>query len=263
MFDLNLLVKLLTSIASPMGAFTVGAVLSCFLLIIRRAPRFRTMVIALASFQLLFFSMPGVSSWLHKGLEDKSHQLVAQRLDKKPYDGLLLLGGVGRSFSPAESQQFGAADFGDGVDRVLYSARLYHEGIAPRIIISGGNWQVGDTERPSEASIMRELLISLGVAPNDIFIEEKSRTTRENFMFTNALLKQLGFDGSLALVTSATHMPRAMRNASRLNVTVAPYPTDWRSTGLKLHPLPWMPNAEALSQSEIALKEWLATLVNY
>lgn len=263
MLDFNLFIKLLTWMASPMGAFTVGAVLSCFLLMIGRARRFRTFVIAMASLQLLFFSMPVVSSRLHTGLEDKSHQLVAQRLDNKPYAGVLLLGGVGRSFSPAESQQFGRADFADGVDRVLHSARLYHEGLAPRIIISGGNWQIGDTERPSEASIVRELLISLGVAPNDIFIEEKSRTTRENFLFTDALLKQLGLDGSLALVTSATHMPRAMRNASTLNVNVAPYPTDWRSTGLKLHPLPWLPNAEALSQSEVALKEWLAAFVSY
>jgi len=263
MFDFNLLLKLLTWMASPIGAFTVGAILSCFLLILHRAPRFRTMIILVASLELLFFSMPGVASWLHRGLETKSHQLVAQRKDSQPYVGVLLLGGVGRSFSLAESRHYGTADFGDGVDRVLQSARLYHEGIAPRIIISGGNWQAEDTNRPSEAMVVRELLISLGVPVEDILIEEKSRTTRENFLFTDALLKQHGLEGPLALVTSATHMPRAMRNARTLRVNVAAYPTDWRSTGLMLHPLPWLPNAEALSQSEVALKEWLATLVNY
>ena len=263
MFDFNLLIKLLTWMASPTGAFTVGALLSCGLLMLGRAPRFRTMVIVLASFQLLFFSMPGTASWLHEGLEGQSLRLVAQRARQPPYIGVLLLGGVGRSFSLTESRQFGTADFGEGVDRVLHSARLYHEGVAPRIIISGGNWQIGDTGRPSEASVVRELLLSLGVPATDIIIEEKSRTTRENFLFTDALLRQLGLEGPLALVTSATHMPRAMRNANMLKTDVAPYPTDWRSMGLKLHPLPWLPNAQALSESEVALKEWLAAFVNY
>ncbi|AWB33461.1 YdcF family protein [Orrella marina] len=262
-FDLNSLIKFLTWLASPMGAFTACALLSFVLLVFHQARKFRTWVILLACLQLIFFALPGVAAWLHRGLEHQAHQIVAQRSVQQPFAGILLLGGAGQSFPSSIASTFGHADFGDAVDRILYAAQLYREGVAPRIIITGGNWRLEDTDRPSEASSTRELLIHLGVPAEDILVEERSRTTRENFLYTDALLKQHGINGPLALVTSASHMPRAIRNAQTLRIDAEGFPTDWRSHGLMLHALPWLPSASALSQSEVALKEWLAYLIDY
>lgn len=262
-FDLNSLIKFLTWLASPIGVFTAGALLSFVLLVFHRARKFRTWVILLACLQLIFFALPGVAAWLHRGLENRAHQIVAQQSAERPYAGILLLGGAGQSYPSSIASTFGRADFGDAVDRIFYAAQLFREGVAPRIIITGGNWRLEDTDRPSEASSIRELLIQLGVPANDILIEERSRTTRENFLYTDALLKQHGISGPLALVTSASHMPRSIRNARTLKIDVEGFPTDWRSHGLMLHTLPWLPNANALNQSEVALKEWLANLINY
>lgn len=262
-FDLNTLIKFLTWLASPVGAFTAGAFISLVLLVFHRARLLRTWVILLACLQLVVFALPGVAAWLHRGLESQSHQIVAQRPIQKSYGGIMLLGGAGQSFPSSIAGTFGRADFGDAVDRILYAAQLYREGVAPRIIITGGNWRLEDTDRPSEASSIRELLTQLGVPAQDILIEERSRTTRENFLYTDALLKQHDISGPMALVTSASHMPRAIRNARTLKIDVEGFPTDWRSHGLMLNALPWLPNANALDQSEVALKEWLANLIDY
>lgn len=262
-FDLNLLIKIMTWMASPLGIFCAGAVVTLLLTLTNWTPKLRVWLMVLVSAQLVFFSLPIVAASLHQALEERAQDLVTQRVTNRPYAAALLLGGVGRPFSETEKAIYGDADFGDAIDRALYAAELYEDGTVPRIIVTGGNWRLQDTDRPSEAIRIRDLLLELGVKPEDILIEERSRTTRENFIYTDALMKQHNLQGPIALVTSATHMPRAMRNASTMKFDVDPFPTDWRSIGLSLQATPWLPSADGLLQSEIALKEWLAALVSY
>lgn len=262
-FDLNSLIKFLTWLASPVGAFVAGSCLALLLMVLQRARFLRVAIMFVVSLQLIVFAMPVVSAWLHESLERQSLELVAQRTDRQPYAAIVLLGGAGQSFPATLVQERGRADFGDAVDRIIYAAQLYHDKVAPRIIVSGGNWRLDEKDRPSEASSIRDLLIRLGVAQQDILLEERSRTTRENFLFTDALLKQHGLHGPVALVTSATHIPRAVRNANALSIEVSGFPTDWRSQALRLKALPWLPDANSLAQSEVALKEWLANIVGY
>jgi uncharacterized SAM-binding protein YcdF (DUF218 family) len=55
---------------------------------------------------------------------------------------------------------------------------------------------------------VKEVLIAMGVKPEDIYLEEKARNTHENAVNTKQMLKPF-MQERMVLVTSAMHMPRA------------------------------------------------------
>ncbi len=102
---------------------------------------------------------------------------------------------------------------------------------------------------------MRQFLLALGVPDDRIVMEGKSLNTIENMRETRALVGA----APVALVTSAYHMPRALRLARRAGLNAGAFPTDW-------HVLPgtspWWeslwPSVGALTASGVALREYLA-----
>ena len=62
--------------------------------------------------------------------------------------------------------------------------------------------------------------------------------------------------GSIILVTSAFHMPRSVEHFEREGVEVIPFPCDWRADRERPRTfLDWLPSAEALRDTELALRE--------
>ncbi len=84
-------------------------------------------------------------------------------------------------------------------------ADLYRQGIAPSLLVTGGDARVFGSG-PAEAAIMKEWAARLGVPSKSIITEDQARTTYENAVRTKHLL---GNRTTIVLVTSATHMPRA------------------------------------------------------
>nr|WP_300337333.1 YdcF family protein [Actinomyces sp.] len=100
---------------------------------------------------------------------------------------------------------------------------------APVLVMSGGQ---GADEPTSEASAMAEYAVGLGVPREDIVLEDRSTTTRENIAFTRDLLADLAarHDASydqVLLVTSSYHAVRTAILASDMGTSwaVAPAPT--------------------------------------
>ena len=82
----------------------------------------------------------------------------------------------------------------------------------------------------SEAETAKPLLVTLGVAEARLILETKSRDTHENAAFTRDLVKPK--PGEIwILVTSASHMPRAVGAFRKAGWTVLPYPVDYRYLG--------------------------------
>jgi uncharacterized SAM-binding protein YcdF (DUF218 family) len=117
----------------------------------------------------------------------------------------------------------------------------------------------------AESSDLATLLRFLGVAPEAILEEPRSRTTRENALETRRLLDPLAARRIL-LVTSALHMPRAAALFRGQGVEVVPAPTDW----LVVEPGPrsrlgvafsLLPKVESLALTTRALREWLGLAV--
>lgn len=85
-------------------------------------------------------------------------------------------------------------------ERPERAAQLFHQGAAPRVIVSGAgdNW------------INQGLLVQNGVPKTDIVMESKSTSTRENAINTIQLLRQ-EHARSAIIVTTWYHSRRALK----------------------------------------------------
>ena len=88
--------------------------------------------------------------------------------------------------------------------RVEKAVELYREGVAPRLVFSGG---VGDNP-PSEAQVMRALAVRLGVPSEACMLEEQSHSTEQNTRFSAELLRSLGAR-RVVVVSDPYHLLRA------------------------------------------------------
>ena len=155
-------------------------------------------------------------------------------------------------------------DLSTASDRAWHAARLYLAGKAPLVIISAGSvW--GHPNAASPASATRTLLEALGVPSDAIVIEDRSRNTRQNALFTAELAGSRGI-GKVLLATSVWHMPRAEAAFRRVGLEVIPASTDYRFAGDGYRPAkPWLlrilPDIGALSRSTRAFREHFGLLV--
>jgi uncharacterized SAM-binding protein YcdF (DUF218 family) len=240
-------VKFLAQLALPPASLAIGLVVAGVLALmgLRRLARL-AMVLAIA--QLLLLSLPPVADALIASLQDQT-RAEAKAAPACCYDAIVVLGG---GIGPAEPPHIPEPHLTDSADRIWHAARLYRRGLAPRIIVSGGGNGDGGM---SEAEAMRLFLTDLGVPNEAIVIEGSSLNTIENIRYVRKLVKE----GRVALVTSASHMPRALRLARIAGLNVAAFPTDW---GPPPQARPawqdWIPSLGALSISTIALVEILA-----
>ena len=122
---------------------------------------------------------------------------------------------------------------------------------AAKILYSGGGaWM-------SEAEPGRQFLSRLGIEPERIIVETRSRTTAENAQFSCETIKPKAGQTWL-LVTSAAHMPRAVGAFRAVGFDVSAYPVEYRSlTSSSLYDLAW-----GLDLMRVAIKEYVG-LVAY
>lgn len=256
----NIAVKFITWAASPVGLLCLCALLGWLATKIWSTRRWGAIVVALGIVQLAVFALPITAYWLNRGLEQRAHDLTRGNIGG-PYVAILLLGGLTNSTNSPQNPTW-QANLTEASDRAVHAAKLWHQKLAPRIIVSGGTWP-SEPPKPPEARWMSDFLVDLGVPDATIFKESQSTTTRENMRMTASLMQQKGWQGRLALVTSASHTPRAVANAMSAGLTVDAFPTDWQASTMLGQPLFWLPDAEALQSSTRALKEWIAIMWRY
>jgi len=108
--------------------------------------------------------------------------------------------------------------------RTLQGIKLYREGLADKIIFSGGNMP-GNRLDLSISQKMAEIASENGVPEKARIIEEKSLTTYQNAVETKKIMEKYKLKDAL-LVTSAIHMKRAMLTFERAGVMVYPVPAN-------------------------------------
>lgn len=137
--------------------------------------------------------------------------------------------------------------------RLRYGAQLARETGLP-ILLAGGN---PERAAVAESELMRAVLErEFGLRAR--WIETRSDTTAENARFTAQILRPLGIERVL-LVTDAFHMPRALRAFARAGLAPVAAPTGYIGRRA-FRPQHLVPNAEAMSASYFALREWAAGL---
>lgn len=113
---------------------------------------------------------------------------------------------------------------GDQVSRLLASRinaglAFYHQQKLSKpqvkLLFSGGQ---GDNETIPEAEAMAKYALKHGIDPDAIMVETKSTNTRENFMFSHALIQAEQENAKLVFVTSNYHVFRSGLIAKQLNI---------------------------------------------
>jgi uncharacterized SAM-binding protein YcdF (DUF218 family) len=141
-----------------------------------------------------------------------------------PIAGIIVLGG------PIDSRMSvarGTISVGGEVERLIEGAALARRHPAAKLVFTGGNPSLFHDD-PPESFFAVKLFEQLGVTASRITLEDKSRNTDENAVFTKRLLDPKPGERWL-LVTSATHMPRAVGVFRKADFPVEPYPVDWHT----------------------------------
>ena len=125
-------------------------------------------------------------------------------------DVLIVLGG-----STLDYGMVGGSTYWRGV----YAVLCYREARYGQVVLSGG-----PESSESAALALRRFVLSQGVPEKVIRVESRSNSTRENALFTAALLRDT--PGRKLLLTSEYHMFRASRafRKAGLDVLTLPFP---------------------------------------
>ncbi|WP_457064112.1 YdcF family protein [Hymenobacter sp. UYAg731] len=149
---------------------------------------------------------------------------------------------------------------GPGADRVTSALWLYRAGRVRRIIISGGSGTVQAVAH-TEASDLATLLRLASVPNSAILLEDQSRNTRENALFTRKLVAARPELDTLILVTSAFHQRRAMGCFAKVGLHPIGFPAGYRSADHRLSPDALLvPNPDAMANFSLLMHEvtgWL------
>jgi len=167
-------------------------------------------------------------------------------------DGIVTLGGA---VDTHITQARGSATLTDAGERITETARLAFRFPDAKIILSGGSDHLVSTEAITESAVARDLLESIGVAGGRITIEERSRNTCENAIESRKLAAASG-GARWLLVTSASHMPRAVACFDRAGFKIIPYPVDYRTEGPTDYRRPLRKASEGWAAIDLAAHEW-------
>jgi uncharacterized SAM-binding protein YcdF (DUF218 family) len=255
--DPIILLKFLGHLALPPASLALGLVVAGLLGLLRFR-RLARVVAVLTLIENILLTLPAVSDLLIDPLEQDARQAAAKA---KPccYEAIVVLGG---GIRPSVPPWLPDPDLQSSADRMWMGAQLYRRGVAPKVIVSGGNvlGDYGGVPANTEAAAMKRFLTDLGVPEEAIVSESRSVNTRDNIAFVRALVQ----DRPVALVTSAYHMPRALRLARRGRLNAAAFPADWHSPWqARAYWDNWLPTNDAQLVSAMALWEYLALAFDY
>jgi uncharacterized SAM-binding protein YcdF (DUF218 family) len=171
--------------------------------------------------------------------------------DDVPRIRAIVVPGTGRYTSPPE---YGADTVSNRtLERLRYAARVHRTTGWPIATVGGAPL---DTAAPEGVLMAESLQEDFGVSVQ--WIEHTSRNTAENARNARALI---AFD-TILLVTQAMDMPRAARAFTAAGFDVVPAPIGFvnRVGDFAFGPFDFIPDANALAVTRVALHEYLGLL---
>ena len=235
-------------IGSPISLLIIAALLGT-IFARGRFGRVAQAVSVAASALLLIGAAAPVGLALISSLENRFPSPPADM--PEPY-GIIVLGGA---MDGNTSTARGQAIFDEG-ERVIQAVRLAQRYPDAHIVFTAGTASIFPRSS-TEALEARKLMAELGVDSDRIALEEKSRNTDENALFTAAIVHPKP-DQRWLLVTSAFHMARSMGVFERVGFNVIAYPVAFRTLGPGLERLGCCASpGKNLQLLEIALREWI------
>ena len=171
-------------------------------------------------------------------------------------DGIVVLGGA---INPVDTAARGAPALNESAERLTVAVELARRYPQARIIHSGGDAHIQPTEL-TEAEAAHGVFESLGMDLARVELDAKSRNTAENARFSRAVAQPKPGERWL-LVTSASHMPRAIGAFRQAGFPVEAHPVDWRTGSRDDAHRPFRVLSAGLARTDNAVREWVGLFV--
>ena len=208
--------------------------------------------------------MLGVTGFLLVGMTPLAHILTIPLENRFPapdlvndhakYEGLIILGGASDTLVSGARKTMALTE---AAERLVEPVAFMKSFPKHEVIFSGGGARIV-FKTPSEAKLAKRLYQHLGLDVSRLHLENKSRNTYENAVFTKRLLDQKGWAKKRwLLMTSAAHMPRAMGCFRKAGINVTAYPVDYRTRGWSDAIRIFSKPSSGLKRFDMVMREWI------
>lgn len=198
---------------------------------------------------LLILSYAAVPDFFLSQLERKYPPLI-DTLPSEKIQWVVVLGGGHASDPelPATGQISGAS-----LSRLIEGIRIYRQLPQSNLVLSGG---IVFDPKP-EARTMLEVASVLGVNQDNLILDIASKDSKDQAV----RIKEIIDNERFVLVTSASHLPRAMALFQAQDMNPIPAPTDfWIKESQSVNPGSLFPRIGNLKKMERAMHEYLGIL---
>jgi uncharacterized SAM-binding protein YcdF (DUF218 family) len=242
--------KLVWAVLQPGNLLVLCLIAGIFLFLVSRG-RHGRLLVGLAALGFILLAVAPIGPAMLLALEQRLPRPAAL---PEQIDGILVLGGA---VEPALSLSYGETVFNSAVARVLGGIALARRHPEAKFALIGGEGGFVSIGLPESRATLG-FVVEQGIAPERVVLEERSRSTHENAVFTKELIRPAP-GATWILVTSAYHMPRAVASFDAVGWPVIPYPVDYKidpQTGLGAN----FSLLDGLGASTLAGKEWAGLL---
>ncbi len=232
-------------ILSPLNIFWIVTVLALVFYKLKRKKTARVFLI-LAFLDMFVFGVSPLPVYLMKSLEQEYSPINTDNINKKL--PVMVLGG-GHVNDPDLSPIHQLS--GVALSRLTEGIRLYKKMEGTTLILSGYS---SKKERVTQAEVMAKTALSLGVQAKDTIMLTKPASTWQE---AAELKKRLGTDKKFILVTSASHMPRAIQTFKSQGLEPIAAPANFQiKKGPKTVVYNWWPSYSKIKYTEKAIHEY-------
>ena len=168
---------------------------------------------------------------------------------------IVVLGGGMHS----ENREYGKGSLGEAsADRLHYGSALAKQTGLPLAFSGGSGWAAASQDRDTEAAAAARWLAQLGL-PALRYADAQSKDTAGNAQAMAAVLKKDGIQ-RIALVTHASHMPRAMKEFEATGLKILPAPTQFIGPDQAMG-LDWFPSGKGARDNRRVMHEILGLFI--
>ena len=129
-----------------------------------------------------------------------TYKLIDNSDENKNFDCILVLGAGIRNNYPSPMLE----------DRLLASIKLYNDGVAPKILVSGDH----EYKDYDEVNVMKNYLIENGIPSEDIFMDHAGLSSYDSVYRANKIFKV----NRMIIVTQKYHLYRSLYIAKMLDI---------------------------------------------
>ena len=248
--------KVLTECVMPVGLLWI-AIFLITLQAVRKGQRSLAFSLFVLWSLLTVVGNGMLGQYMLTNLENPFAKTVPTEMQK--FDQIVVLGGGTNEARNGVSQVNGSGD------RVVTAARMYHAGLTKSLICTGTRIKSLSRAKKDASSQIEEILLGLGVPATSLDTLEGQTTSEE---MRNLAQWPDVQNQRIGIITSAWHLPRALRLAKAQGLDLIPVPANFRSPPEYDEPPSFgeivrglIPKSEGIDQVSVALKENLARLV--